>query len=500
MRYRQNRLENYRPDYLSPKPQASTTKESASGLTKARKAGSRNSLTNKPGVVFPQPQSGSQPKQPAKSPLPYPTGTVSQKKALLEKQVNNSAQPTPLYPTTPGKQAAIRNAILNKATPKTPPYPDSTVFKKSQASSTVAGPVAAAAAKLEAKALPPPSKEESPKGKQTSPKSKISSPKAKTPTLQSKDLPLSELSPNKQAITKQFATEIEKAFNHLNSPKKPAAEAALPPKAEIPLPAMKRPGRPLPLIPQRPAPVPMRSPRLIGPRSPVDTARQFDEMVANFSEGLRIEGSRSPSIAPSTASSGYSPYIYQDMFADAPDDNTSASSYDLTKPLRTNSSKKAMDNHGPPKIEQLPVLPFKPTRQEPTFPTSPTSPLMLQKEPSRLRIASLITPRPANPLLAVPTLDKRTVSAPMPQPLPLTSPILVDKDFTAPQPVRQKTFKHEFFRAGSLKESNVSRKGGNSAVQHPLQVRMNSMKEPTPVKRKWSSKLKPTNQESTYLS
>ena len=499
MRYRQNRLENYRSDCPSPNHQTSTSmKASTSGLAKSRKAGSRSSLTNKPSVVFPQPQNKSQPKQPVKSPLPYPTGTVSQKKALLEKQVNNSAQQPAPYPTTPGKQSS-KPPVLNKATPKTPPYPVSTAFPKALPSpQNSAGPVAAATAKLEAKALPYPNNEGSPKAKERSPKAKTSSPKAKPPNLVPKERPLSELSPNKQAITKQFATEIEKAFNHLNSPEKKTIPSG-PPKAEIPLPPMHRPGRPLPLIPQRPAPVPMRSP-LVGPRSPGETARQFDDMVSHFTDGLQIDGIRSPSIAPSVASSRPSTMMYQEIFADAPDDDTSASSYDLTKPLRTNSSKKALNGRGGQKPEQLPVLPFRSKKQQ-NPPTAPIAPLVIQKEPSRLRIASLITPRPANPLLAVPTLDKRTVSAPVPQPVPLTSPVLVDKDFQRPQPTRQKTFKHEFFRAGSLKESSVPsyRASPESAPPHPLQLRMNSMKEPVPSKRNWSVKLKSSTQESPCL-
>jgi hypothetical protein len=471
-------------------------KTSSSGLAKSRKTGSRNSLTNKPGVVFPQPQNKSQGKQPAKSPLPYPSGgTVSQKRALLEKKANNSAQQTAPYPTTPGKQTAIKNAILNKATPKTPPNNENI---ESQPSPSATGPVAAAAAKLEAKTLPYPSKETSPNGKKAYPQSKVSSPKGKIPLLQAKDIPLSELSPNKQAITKQFATEIENAFNHLHSPEK-RSSASVPPKPQTTLPPIQRPARPLPLVPQRPAPVPVRSP-LVSPRSPGQTSGQFDDTITNFSDGLKIEGGRSPSIAPSMASSIPSPYIYQDIFADAPDDNTSASSYDLTRPLRTSPSKKVLNDKGTPKVEQLPVLPFRSIKGQPKSPSTPMTPLVIQKEPSRLRIASLITPRPANPLLAAPTLDKRTVSAPMPQSVPMTSPVLVDRDFQRSQPVRQKSIKHEFFRAGSLKDSNHSYGTANeSAPPHPLQLRMNSMKDPTPIKRKWSSKLKPGSQESTYL-
>jgi hypothetical protein len=135
-------------------------------------------------------------------------------------------------------------------------------------------------------------------------------------------------------------------------------------------------------------------------------------------------------------------------------------------------------------------LPFRSGKQNPS-----TTPLVIQKEPSRLRISSLMTPRPNNPLLAVPTLDKRTVSAPMPQPVPLTSPVLVDKDFqtpsTRPGPLRMRsTFRHEFFRAGSLKESDVALSTDKmNAPPHPLQQRMNSMKEPEPTRRKWSSRM-----------
>jgi hypothetical protein len=214
-------------------------------------------------------------------------------------------------------------------------------------------------------------------------------------------------------------------------------------------------------------------------------------MFQQFSTGPPASGSRSPSIAPSMASSRPSPLIYQDMFEDAPDDNTSASYYDLTKPLRTNSSKRPLNTRSQNTAEQLPVLPFRSGKQNPS-----TTPLAIHKEPSRLRISSLITPRPANPLLAAPTLDKRTVSAPMPQPIPLTSPVLVDKDFQAPSsrpgPVRMRsTFKHEFFRTGSLKDSNVDMQTAKeNATPHPLQQRMNSMKEPQPAKRKWSSRMR----------
>jgi len=147
--------------------------------------------------------------------------------------------------------------------------------------------------------------------------------------------------------------------------------------------------------------------------------------------------------------------------------------------------------------EMLPVLPFRSGKP------IATTPLVIQKENSRLRISSMITPRPANPLLAVPTLDKRTVSAPMPQPVPLMSPVLVDKDepeFTSKPVRRRSTFKHEFFRAGSLKDSQIiepSRQPTRKEVEpHPLQKRMNSLKEPAPAKRKWSSRLRPGGRES----
>lgn len=456
---------------------------------KPRNTTSRGSLTSKPGVVFPQPQTKAPPKPPAKGQLPYPTGAVSAKKALLEKQVNSNApaQKELPYPTTPGKkQASPKNTNAFSITPKTPPYPTSIVFPKGQPSPKAGtGPVAAATAKLQARTPAYPTKD----------------PLPQTPKMyaeKAKDVPLVELSPNKQAITKQFATEIEKAFNRAPSPeKKPKGSApkSTMPKMQAPLrteqPAY-RSTRPLPLVPQRPAPVPMaiRSP-LMGPRSPA-TTNTFDDMIQQFSSsGVSVSGSRSPSIAPSMASSRPSPQIYQDMFEDALDDDTSASYYDLTKPLRTNTTKRPLNTRSQNTSEQLPVLPFRSGKQNPT-----TTPLVIQKEPSRLRISSLITPRPANPLLAVPTLDKRTVSAPMPQPVPLTSPVLVDKDFEPPSsrpgPLRMRsTFRHEFFRAGSLKESKVDNpKVNENAAPHPLQQRMNSMKEAEPIRRKWSSRIR----------
>jgi hypothetical protein len=261
-----------------------------------------------------------------------------------------------------------------------------------------------------------------------------------------------------------------------------------------------RPTRPLPLIPQRPAPVPMRSP-LMGPRSP-DSNRQFDEMMQQFSSG---DGSRSPSISPSMVSSRPSPVfpsleIFQDMFADAPDDDTSASSYDLTKPLRTNSSKRPVNRRADKSVEILPVLPFR--SKTASAMGAVTTPLIIQKEPSRLRISSLITPRPANPLLAVPTLDKRTVSAPVPQPVPLMSPVLVNRNsgqFRPPPIRRRSTFKPEFFRQGSLKESSNYGPPQTKvpAEAHPLQQRLNTWREPVPIKRKWSSRLRPGGESSS---
>ena len=473
MRYRQNRLENYRADCQSPNP---GVKKSTSATAKPKKSGSRNSLTNKPGVVFPQPSNKAQPKPPAKAQVPYPTGgTVSQKKALLEKQVNPQTQKESPYPSTAGKSQPLAKTPVTNQTPNAPPYPTSTVFGKGQSPpKTPTGPVAAATAKLAARTLPYPNNDAAPKGKSA---------------------PLGELSPNKQAITKQFASEIEKAFNRLPSPEKKAKGTLSPAKREI-VQQTYRPARPLPLVPQRPAPgVPMRSPGLVGPRSPPMGNSQFDDMVQHFSP----DGSRSPSIAPSMAT----PQIYQDMFADAPDDNTSASSYDLTKPLRTNSTRGPLNERaaGNTKTEKLPVLPFR-SGKPIAIPsaTAPTTPLMVQKEPSRLRIASLISPRAANPLLHAPTLEKRAVSAPTQQrPPPLTSPVLVDKDYFAnqrPTPARRRsTFRHEFFRQGTLRESDVpalpSMPVSGNTAPHPLQARMNSMKDPTPTKRKWSARLRP---------
>jgi len=473
MRYRQNRLENYRTDCPSPNP---GVKKSTSAATKPKKSGSRNSLTNKPGVVFPQPTNKGQPKPAAKAQVPYPIGgTVSQKKALLEKQVNPQTQKETPYPSTAGKSQPPAKTPVSSETPKTPPYPTSTVFGIGPSPpKTPTGPVAAATAKLAAKILPYPTKDASPKAKAT---------------------PLGELSPNKQAITKQFASEIEKAFNRLPSPEKKAKATISPIKREIGQQTVYRPGRPLPLVPQRPAPgVPMRSPGLVGPRSRPIGNSQFDDMVQQFSP----DGSRSPSIAPSMVT----PRIYEDMFADAPDDNTSASSYDLTKPLRTNSTKRPLNERaaGNNPTEKLPVLPFRSGKQM-NMPaaTVPTTPLIIQKEPSQLRIASLITPRAANPLLHAPTLEKRAVSAPTQQPPALTSPVLIDKDYFAnqrPPPARRRSmFRHEFFRQGTLNESDIPPLPyvpiAKDAAPHPLQARMNSMKDPTPAKRKWSTRLRP---------
>jgi len=481
MRYRQNRLENYRPDCPSPNP---GVKKSTSSTAKPKKSASRSSLTNKPGVIFPQP-SKPQPKPPTKNQVPYPTGgTISQKKALLEKQVNPQSQKETPYPSTPGKSQSTPKTPVNDKTPKTPPYPTSTVFAKGHSPpKTATGPVAAATARLAAKALPYPTKDTSPKAK---------------------GAPLGELSPNKQAITKQFASEIEKAFNRLPSPEKKAKATISPGKREI-VQSAYRSTRPLPLVPHRPAPVPMRSPGLVGPRSPPMGNSQFDDMVQQFSAG-RSDGSRSPLIAPSMAT----PQIYQDMFADAPDDNTSASSYDLTKPLRTNSTKRPLNERaaGNTPKDNLPVLPFRSGKPVAMLSaTAQTTPLILQKEPSRLRIASLITPRAANPLLHAPTLDKRAVSVPTQQPPPLTSPVLVDKDYFADQKTlparRRSTFRYEFFRPGTLKDSYVPVMPSTSPIQesapHPLQQRMNSMKDPTPVKRKWSARLRPGGESRSHI-
>lgn len=474
MRYRQNRLENYRADCPSPNP---GVKKSTSATIKPKKSASRNSLTNKPGVIFPLPANKPQPKPPAKEQVSYPTGgTVSQKKALLEKQVNPQHQKETPYPVSPEKSQAVSKHTPTDKTSKTTPYPTSTIFGKGQPpTKTPRGPVAAATAKLAAKTLPYPTKD--------------TSPKANGP-------PLGELSPNKQAITKQFASEIEKAFNRLPSPEKNAKATISPAKREF-VQSAYRPTRPLPLVPQRPAPIPMRSPGLVGPRSPPIGNNQFSDIMQQFSTS-GSDGSRSPSIAPSMAT----PQIYQDMFADAPDDNTSASSYDLTKPLWTNSTKKLNERVvGSTPKEKLPVLPFRSGNQIPIpSATARTNPLIIQKEPSRLRIASLITPRADNPLLHAPTLDKRAVSVPTQQPPPLTSPVLVDKDYFAdqrrPPSRRRSTFRHEFFRPGTLKESDVPAMPSSlpvqkAAVPHPLQQRMNSMKDPTPAKRKWSTRLRP---------
>jgi hypothetical protein len=460
MKYRQNRPENYSSDCPSPHSQASKSMiKSTSATIIPRETGSRHSLTNKPGVVFLQPAQ-KQPKPPAKAGVhACPNGLVLAKKAVLEYMADeNNVLPYRASPTK-GQPANQLNSLENTARTVLP-YPTTrTVCPQGHTlPKSPTGPVAAASAKLQAKSLPAPG------------------------TLNAKkkgqDVPLAEMSPNKQAITKQFANEIEKAFNRLPSPEKIAKPV---PKHDIILrDAVQQPSyrsaRPLPLIPMRPAPVPiaLQSPHLIGSRSSDLPAQQFPSEV------------RSQSIAPSMVS----PAIYQDMFEDAPDDESSASSYDLTRPLRVGPSKQHLEEK---RMGHFPVLPFR----SPAAGSVPTPALILQQEPSILRISSYVTPRPANPLLHAPTLDKRNVSAPAPRIPDITSPVLVERDFQhqRPAPVRRhKAFRHEFFKEESMKEPEMSNYRSSKKIDHtphPLQARLNSMMEPVPVKRKWSSRLQP---------
>ena len=470
MRYQQNRLKNYRSDCVSPNPQGSKTMTKSTPTT--MKPESRNSLTNKPGVAFPRPSQKPQPKVPAKSGLPpNPTDTALAKKPLLENKASGNTLP---YPRCPPKCPPTKQRNSPVKTVETPPsYPMNTVIPKGQASPKIpTSPVAAATARLNAKPLGAPAATNEKKGKENTPV---------------------ELSPNKQAITRQFATEIEKAFNQM-----PRHEKNGKPNVTrhdmLPRDVVRRPTyhsvRPLPLIPMRRALVPLtlRSPQVMGPRSP-DLSTQE---LGNWSD--------SPTISRSVASAEIYQDIFQDLFADAPDDDSSASSYDLTKPLRISPSKQRLVE----KKSELPVLPFRPGRPLPPNYTT-TTPLIIQKEASTLRISSFVTPPSANPLLAVPTLDKRNISAPVPRIPPLTSPILVDKDFETQRPplVQQRTgIRREFFKEGSLRLSDISNDqpfGEIDTGVHPLQARMNSMKDPAPVRRKWSSRLRPGETKSNFL-
>lgn len=71
-----------------------------------------------------------------------------------------------------------------------------------------------------------------------------------------------------------------------------------------------------------------------------------------------------------------------------PMDNTSASSYDLTKPLRTNSSSPLLNERVDNTREKSPVLPFPSGNQ---MVQSLPQLSIIQREPSRLRISSFNT-------------------------------------------------------------------------------------------------------------
>ena len=81
----------------------------------------------------------------------------------------------------------------------------------------------------------------------------------------------------------------------------------------------------------------------MGSQSLTISNKQFDDIVQQFSTVGPIDGSHSLSIAPSMAFSRPYPQLYQYMFTDAPDDNTSARRYDLTRRLRTNFSKRLLN-------------------------------------------------------------------------------------------------------------------------------------------------------------
>ena len=441
-----------------------------SATMKPRNTGGRNSLTNRPCLVFPQPSPKPQPKIPAKSePPPNPTDTVSAKKALVENKVSGN---TPVYPGSPTKCPPPKQPHSLKPLKVRPSHHVSTVLPNGGASSKLlTGRVATATAKLTARSLAAQDAEKGKRGKGTPPV---------------------ELSPNKQAITEQFATEIERAFNQVPLQEQ-VAKLNVIRRDTLPRDAVPQPTyssvRPLPLIPTRRAPIPMalHSPQMMGLRSP------------NLSTHELGTWSDPPVVSQSIASPEIYQDMFKDMFADAPDDDSSASSYDLTKPLRISLSKQRLAE----KKNELPVLPFRSGKPLPPG-SAATTPLIIQKESSTLRISSYVTPWPANPLLAVPTLDKRNISAPVPRMPPLTSPVLVDKDFkTQRSPlVRQRTgFRQEFFREGSRKEPDMSNDralGNIDTGLHALQARMNSMKDPTPLKKKWSSRFRPGQSESSF--
>ena len=470
MRYQPNRLERYRSDCPSSNPQRSKAMtKSTSATMKPRKTGSRNSLTNTP-CLFPQPSQKPQPKIPAKSgPPPNPIDTVSVKKPLVENKASGNIL---VYPGSPPKCPAAKKRHSPLKPLKTrPSHPMTIVLPNGRASSKIpTGPVATPTAKLNARSLAGQGAEKGKKGKGT--------------------LPV-ELSPNKQAITKQFVTEIENAFNEIPSPEQNAklnvSRRDMVPHDALPQPTC-RSVRPLPLIPTRRSPVPiaLRSPQLMGLRSP-DLSTQA---LGTWSDPALV--------SQSMASPERYQDMFKDMFADAPDDDSSVSSYDLTKPLRIRPSKQRLAE----KKNELPVLPFRSGRPLPPG-SAGTIPLIIQKESSTLRTPSYVTPWPADPLLAVPILDKRNISAPVLRKPPLTSPVLVNKNFkTQRSPlVRGRTgFR---LREGNLKESDMSNNnlwGDIDTGLHPLQARMNSMKDPAPIKRKWSSRLRPGQTESNFPS
>jgi hypothetical protein len=116
MRYRQKRLENYRVD---PSANSQNMMKPTSSTLKPRKTGRYSSLTNKPGVVIPQPNNKPQPPRPAKPQFPTAATTVSQKKELLEQKSNPSNLPYPSIIPSADSQPF-----------KTPQYPTSSVRAK----------------------------------------------------------------------------------------------------------------------------------------------------------------------------------------------------------------------------------------------------------------------------------------------------------------------------------------------------------------------------------
>ena len=199
MRYREKRLENYRSHCPSQTVPRENSSEVMSSIENTRKPINRNSL-NKPFVKFPRAGINSQIQAPIRAtPTQSIGGTVSQKKALLERNINSTLQQT-TYPPPPKKlqqrpklaEKILLSPITDTAfsTPSIAPLEmvDSTGKPRVKTQQT-----------LSKDSLSKPTASTSPTKKMTV-NQRIIAPSPK------------ELSPNKPGVTTQFASEIEKAF------------------------------------------------------------------------------------------------------------------------------------------------------------------------------------------------------------------------------------------------------------------------------------------------